>query len=286
MTMRTFATFLAVLLSVGSALADECPDEVSDDSGARRLQAKRWFSTGEDRTKIGDDLGALKAFQCSMKFVPHGFTAFNIAQIAERVGDLELAIAGYNKYLLLVPEAKDSDDINRKILALKERLARVRQETAAAKTPPPPQPRPMVARPAPVAPPPLVTQPAREPRAEPSTVVDSTGDEPSGPNYRLYAWISYGSAAALIAGGLVTNLLARSKMDSCRTRYSNKDTVGADSECSSARALAYTSYALFGVGGAAAVAGTFFVLRPTDSTEVAMSPLREGGLILRWGGSF
>lgn len=286
MSMRFVASLLAVLLTAGSVLADECPDEVVEDSGVRRAQAKKWFSKGEEGTKLGDDLGALKAFQCSMKFVPHGFTAFNIAQIAERVGDLELAIASYNKYLLLVPEAKDSDEINRKIAALKERLARVKQENAAK-----------VARPA------AAPAPARGPSASSSaaarrpdtragvsteTVAASTQDSEtsSGPNYRTFAWISYGGAAAFGVGGVVTNLLSRSKMDSCRTKYNAGDRVGADSACSAAKPLAYTSYVMFGLGGAALAAGTFFVLRPTESSEVAMTPLPEGGLTLRYGGRF
>jgi hypothetical protein len=277
MTIRFAATFLAVLLTAGSSLAQECPDLLTDDSGARRLAAKKWFTKGEDSTKIGDDLYALKAFQCSLKYVPHGFTAFNIAQIAERVGDLELAIASYNKYLLLVPEAKDADEINRKVLALKERLARVKQEAARAS-------RPATPRPAPVEPPAVSTPPVDE-QARPADTVEAKAD--TGPNYRLYAWISYGGAAAFILGGVITNVLSREKMETCRTKYNGGDRVGADSECSAARPLAYTSYVMFGVAGAAIAAGTtFLVLRASESTEVAMTPLPEGGFALRWGGTF
>ena len=85
MTMRFAATALAVFLLAGPVLAEECPDIVPEDSVQRRQQAKKWFSKGEDSTKEGDDLSALKAYQFSLKFVPHGFTAYNIAQVAERV---------------------------------------------------------------------------------------------------------------------------------------------------------------------------------------------------------
>jgi hypothetical protein len=110
-----------------------------------------------------------------------------------------------------------------------------------------------------------------------------------GPDYRTWAWVSYGGAAALLVGGLVTNLLARSQMDTCRQRYKPEDPSSrssAESACDAGSALAYTSYVLFGVGGAAAALGTFFILRPTESSEVAMTPLPEGGLALRWGGRF
>ena len=281
MSMRFLATVLAVLLSAGPALAEECPDAISEDSGVRRQQAKKWFTKGEDAIKFNDDLVALKAYQCSLKFVPHGFTAFNIAQIAERVGDLELAIASYNQYLLLVPDAKDADDINRKIDGLKERLARVKQQERAAKAP---RPAPAAA-PRPVEPPPMVA-PANPGSNQTGSTAEVASTDSSGPTYRTYAWISYGGAAALILGGVITNVMSRSKMDTCRQKYSQDDRVGADSACGDAKPLAYTSYVLFGLGGAAAALGTFFVLRPTDSTEVAMAPLPEGGLALHWGGRF
>jgi hypothetical protein len=285
MTMRRFATALTLLLFAGPALAEECPDQVPDDSGVRRAQAKRWFTIGEEAAKVNDDLAALKAYQCSLKFVPHGFTAFNIAQIAERVGDLELAVSSYTKYLLLAPDAKDTDEINQKVDALKLRLARVKQSERAARTPPPPVVPPPV-EPPPVAPPePLGDQGAQQ--GQPAETVAAS--QPAGPNYRLLAWISYGGAGAFVIGGLITNLLSRSKMDTCRSRYKPEDpsTVSAaESACSDAKPLAYTSYVFFGLGGAAAALGTFFILRPTDTTEVAMAPLPEGGLALRWGGSF
>jgi hypothetical protein len=279
MSMRFVATALAVLLCAGPALAEECPDVVSEDSGVRRQQAKKWFTRGEDAIKSNDDLAALKAYQCSLKFVPHGFTAFNIAQIAERVGDLELAVASYNQYLLLVPDAKDMDDINRKVDGLKQRLARVKQQERAAKAPRP------VAAPRPVEHAPVVA-PANQSATQTTTTAEVSSTESSGPSFRTYAWISYGSAAALVLGGVITNLMSRSKMDTCREKYSQDDRVAADSACSDAKPLAYTSYVLFGLGGAAAALGTFFVLRPTDSSEVAMAPLPEGGLSLRWGGRF
>jgi hypothetical protein len=275
MTMRFVATALAVFLSAGPVLAEECPDDVPEDSNQRRLQAKKWFSKGEDSTKAGDDVSALKAYQCSLKSVPHAFTAFNIAQISERVGDLELSVASYQQYLLLAPDAKDADEINQKVDALKQRLARVKQQEKAAKAPKP------------VTPPPVEPPPVTDNDQGTAVATVSTKDA-SGTNYRTWAWVSYGGAAAFILGGVVTNLMSRSKMDSCRSKYNQPepDVAGAESACSAAKPLAYISYGLFGLGGVAAAAGTFFVLRPTESSEVAMAPLPEGGFALRWGGSF
>jgi hypothetical protein len=279
MMMRFAATVLAVLLFAGPVLAEECPEFVPEDSVQRRQLAKKWFTRGEDGIKINDDLSALKAYQCSLKFVPHGFTAFNIAQVAERVGDLELAVASYKKYLLLAPDAKDTDEINQKVDLLNLRLAKVKQQEKAAKAAPP----------KPIAPPPVLPPPVTTPDEGPGQTVETTSTNPSSHvNYRTLAWVSYGGAAAFILGGVITNLMSRGKMDTCNSKYNqtDPDIAGAESACSAAKPLAYTSYALFGVGGVAAALGTFFVLRPTESSEVAMAPLPDGGLSLRWGGSF
>jgi tetratricopeptide (TPR) repeat protein len=246
--------------------------------------AKKWFSIGEDAIKANDDVTALKAYQCSLKFVPHGFTAFNIAQVAERVGDLELAISSYNQYLLLVPDAKDADEISQKAEALKQRLARAKKQAASQKRAAAPPP----VAPSPIEPSPISTEPVPAAAQQPTESVSERRSD--GFDYRTWAWISYGGAAAFLVGGLVTNLLARSQMNTCNSRFNPDDPVAtrpsAESACDAGAALAYTSYVLFGVGGAAAALGTFFVLRPTESSEVAMTPLPEGGLALRWGGRF
>ncbi|HEY5282025.1 MAG TPA: hypothetical protein VIM14_04480, partial [Polyangia bacterium] len=97
-----------------------------------------------------------------------------------------------------------------------------------------------------------------------------------------------GGAGVLLVGGVVMNVLARSKMDTCNSKYSAipQDLSGAQSACSDAKPLAYTSYALFGLGAAAVAVGTVLVLRPTESSEVAVKPLPEGGLALGWGGRY
>jgi tetratricopeptide (TPR) repeat protein len=274
MTMRFVAPALAVALLAGPVLAEECPDVVPEQNDARRALAKEWFTRGDESINRGDDLAALKAFQCSLKFVPHGFTAFNIAQIAERVGDLELAVSSYNQYLLLVPDAKDAGEISQKVEILKQRLARAKQQARTRPVKP--------AGPPPVEPPPVAGDQGTV--GSEQTTEEVSEKRPSRINYRTWAWVSYGGAAAFVLGGVITNLLARSKMDTCRSTYDPNDLSTkspAESACSDATALAYTSYVLFGIGGAAAALGTFFILRPTESTEVAMTPLPEGGLALR-----
>jgi tetratricopeptide (TPR) repeat protein len=290
MTIRFALAAITVFLTASSVRAEECPNDIPEDSGVRRVQAKKWFSKGQTAASEGDDVAALKAYQCSLRFVPHGFTAFNIAQIAERIGDLEVAIASYSQYMLLVPDAKDAQEVGEKLNALKERLLKVRQKereiTAAppvATEPPPAQGGANAAEgegtgetaTAPV---------AAETNSKPAESI--TEEKPAATNYRTAAWIVYGGAGVALVAGVVTNILARGKMDTCRTKYLQLQQSAAESACSDAKPLAYMSYGLIGAGAAAAVVGTILVLRPTPSSEVAMTPLPGGGLAFGWSGRY
>jgi len=286
MTIRFALAATIVALTAGTVRAEDCPSEIPEDSGVRRVQAKKWFSKGQTASEGGDDIVALKAYQCSLRYVSHGFTAYNIAQIAERIGDLEVAIASYSQYLLLVPDAKDGQEVTDKLTALKERLARAKQKereivaassASARETPPanPVVPNPPVAR-------------ERENDERATQPVESVSEKPAGTNYRRAGWIVYGGAGVALVGGLITNLLSRSKMSTCRSKWNNGagSISEAEAACSDAKPLAYISYGMFGVGAAAVAVGTVLVLRPTESSEVGMHLLPEGGLALGWSGRY
>jgi hypothetical protein len=283
MTIRIAIATLSVVFAASPVLAEECPDYVPEDPSSRRVQAKYWFAQGEAAGKGNDNVAALKAYQCSLKFVPHGFTAFNIAQIAERIGDLELAITSYNQYLLLAPDAKDGQEVNEKVEALKIRLAKARE---SAKPREPARVRPRERETADTGT--LPTRTAAGTHAGGSRITVESGVKPaeaSKDKYRMAAWISYGSGGVLLATGIITNILARDKMDTCRSKYSNNDKSGAESACSDAKPLAYLSYGAFGLGAAAVAAGTILLFLPGDSGDVSMNVL-PGGMALQWGGRF
>lgn len=290
--MIRIAAALTLLLAASSVRAEDCPSDMPDDSNVRRSLAKKWFAKGESEGRAGNDVAALKSYQCSLKFVPHGFTAYNIAQIAERVGDLEAAIASYEQYLLLVPDAQDAKQISEKLDSLKERLAKVRQSDGGA-----------VERAA--APPidklmekandePVVSKPSKPAVSEtPASESDDSlrARRHSQSNYRTLGWISLGGGGALLAGGVVTNLLARNSMSKCRSEFNQGEEhlAAAESACSSAKSMAYLSYGLFGLGAAAAVTGVvlLFVQPGQSEQDVALVDiLPEGGLSLRWQGRF
>ena len=57
---------------------------------------------------------------------------FNLGLAREKSGDLQKAIDSYRLYLLASPEAKDADDVIKRIGALKFRLQKSQQQQAAA----------------------------------------------------------------------------------------------------------------------------------------------------------
>ncbi|MBN2574149.1 MAG: hypothetical protein JXP73_06255 [Deltaproteobacteria bacterium] len=280
--MRRVAIALAVILSAGAVRAEDCPTEIPDDPSERRAQAKKWFAKGESEARAGNDLAALKAYQCSLAHVPHGFTAYNIAQIAEKIGDLEIAIASYGQYLNLVPDAKDANEVNERLDLLRERLAKVREmeRTAAGRTEP------------------TLDKALEKPREEASAIpapppppaetdLAATESRRSSRNYRLIGWITAGSGGALVLGGVLSNVLARGQMDTCYSEYEKDNRSAAESACSNAKPLAYLSYGLIGVGAAAIVAGAVLVfVKPGRDSEVALNVVPGGGMALRWSGRF
>jgi hypothetical protein len=104
-----------------------------------------------------------------------------------------------------------------------------------------------------------------------------------------------GSGAVLALGvGVVLNVMARSKMNDCYSQWKAKMLPSALDTCDDAKPLAYSSYALFGVaGGAALVAGALLLWTPEtagapdEPSEVALAPaLVPGGAAFVASGHF
>jgi tetratricopeptide (TPR) repeat protein len=284
--IKRVATVLAVFLAASSVRAEECPRDAPEDSGLRRMLAKKWFSKGETEAKAGNDVAAMKDYQCSLMFVPHGFTAYNIGQLAEKTGDLEVAIASFGQYLLLVPDAKDAKEIGERVETLKDRLAKVRDSDkglgGSGNEPPLEH---LMEKTQEESFPDAAMVP-ESPTSE-SGVSSATGQRQR--NYRRIGWITAGGGAVLVLGGVLSNVLARGQMDTCRSEYKQGHQSAAESACSNATPLAYLSYGLIGVGAAAVVTGAVLMfVRPSASEpdDVAVNVLPEGGLSLRWSGRF
>jgi tetratricopeptide (TPR) repeat protein len=256
-----------------TARAEDCPEQIPSSSRERRSQAKDWFSRGEAADAAGDPVAAVKAYQCSLKMVPHAYTAFNLGRLAERSGDLELAVEAFGAYLKLAPEAQDKTEIEAKITALTSRIAAARPDPTRSSTGARPEPAPVEA----------ATAPQRTLSDEPMVheTQPVSKDEGGGGRVSPLVYVLGGVGAAGLVGGIVLNIGARSKMDDCRNLASGGDLDGARSACDAAKPRAYASYALFGVAAAAAVAdAVILVTASKHESHVSVAPLPDGALAL------
>jgi tetratricopeptide (TPR) repeat protein len=244
-----------------------CPAEIPSNSRDRRALAKDWFSRAETAESAGDPITAVKAYQCSLRLVPHAFTAFNLGRLAERTGDLELALESFNTYLKLAPEAPDRAEIEAKARGLSQRINSLRAEQQPAPAPAPAEPV------KPAGPLPDLRPPA------PDTGLTQPSP-PAGGGGRAVSPAMYAVAAAGVAalvGGIVLNVSARSKMSDCRRRA--PDDPSALSACDDAKPRAYGSYALFGAASAAAAAEVVLLLisrRGGEGAATEASAARTG----------
>jgi hypothetical protein len=251
--------------------------------------AKEWFARAEAAENASNDVEAVKAYSCSMKMVAHAFTAYNLGRVAERSGDLELALRSYKAYLTLKADAPDKDEVQAKIADLETKINQVKEsivggepaatEPAAtgeekpevAEEPPPPKEKPL-----PIEPPPHVNEPVPEAR----------------PSHHVAEWVVGGAAVAIFAAAWIPNFMARSDMNKANSPSTDVNT--ARSSWNSAKTEAYTSYALFGIAGAAAAVEAVLLYRlyansnsadNSADTSVGMGWV-PGGLTLSAHGRF
>ena len=269
--------FALLLFGPGAARAAECPASSPEDPQERRRLAKEWFGMAETAENGGNDAEATRAYACSYKMVAHPFTAYNLGRVSERSGDNELALKMFKAYLTLKPDAQDKEDVKGKVKLLEEKIASgtalVSPETAGAEE--------NADKPAP---PPEELAPPPEPK--PAQIVNlpkPVEPEPE-PTSHAVEWIVGGASAAALVVGVGLNLSARSKMSACQADAEKGSLKSANTECDSARPLAYTSYALLSVAAVgAAVDAVLIILKHRgesssgDDSSVGFMLLPSGG---------
>jgi hypothetical protein len=280
--MRAALVVIALVVAAGPmvARAETCPDVPDEEVALRRSMAKEWFAKAEEAEAAGDKQSAIRRYTCSLALAPHPSTAYNLGTVAEKSGDLSAALDGFRSYLKLAPEATDRPAIEARIAALEARMAELRKDiapkTASPVTPP--------------APPPAVVPPPSPPPFQ-----GAPADTAASPHARRTAAFLVGGGAVLSLGtAIVLNVMARSNMNDCYSQWKASMTASALNRCDDAKPLAYTSYALFGVAGAAAVvSGALFLSMPEapgapeEASEVALGPAPlPGGAALVASGRF
>jgi tetratricopeptide (TPR) repeat protein len=270
-------------LSASAVHAAECPASPPDQPKERRGLAKEWFARAEAAENAGKDVEAVRAYSCSMRMTAHPFTAYNLGRVAERSGDVELALKSYQAYLTLKPDAADRDEVQAKIQDLGAKIKEVK-EIAGGEEPPTAEPPLVEEKPSgPVAPP---EETPVEPVApeSPPRVTEPAGE--SRGSSHVLEWVVGGASVAALATGIIMNIVARKDMDTCNNKGAP------DPACDTAKTTAYTSYALFGIAGAAAaVEGVLFYRlwssgdNSSDDTSVGLGWI-PGGLSLSARGRF
>lgn len=278
--MRAVLLLTAFVLASGPILAraETCPEVPDEEVALRRSMAKEWFAKAEEAEAGGDRQGAIRRYACSLGLAPHPSTAYNLGTVAEKSGDLSMAVDGFRTYLKLAPEATDRPAIEARIVALEAKISELRKQIGPKTAPE--TPTQAAAVPASAAPAPAVPTATSVPAATP----------PDGARGRHRAgWITGAGSVALLGTGIVFNLVARSKMSTCFSQY-KAGTPGALDRCDEARPFAYGSYALFGVAAAAGIVGAALLLwtpdsggAPEEAPEIALVPTSGGAAFVASG---
>src|SRR4051812_35514278 len=99
--LRSLRLPLAVVAGVlawgalATARAETCPDVPDDEVALRRSMAKEWFAKAEESEAAGDKQAAVRRYACSLNLAPHPSTAYNLGTVAEKSGDLSMAVDGF-----------------------------------------------------------------------------------------------------------------------------------------------------------------------------------------------
>jgi hypothetical protein len=270
--LLSLAVLVALWGQAARAAAETCPEVPDSEVALRRSMAKEWFAKAEESEAGGDRQSAVRRYACSLNLAPHPSTAYNLGTVAEKSGDLSMAVDGFRTYLKLAPEATDKPAIEARIVALEAKISEARKIA--------PKPTVPEATPALTAPPPSVVVVQAPP-------IDDGGAH----TRRVLAWTSAGAAAAALGGGIVFNIIARGKMSDCFRDYSTRPSQALDL-CDDAKPLAYGSYALFGAAGALGVTSAILFLTsgprsPEGTSNVALAPsVNAGGASLIATGRF
>ena len=56
MTFRFAFAAITLFLTASTVRAEDCPNDIPEDGGVRRVQAKKWFSKGQTASNEGDDI--------------------------------------------------------------------------------------------------------------------------------------------------------------------------------------------------------------------------------------
>jgi tetratricopeptide (TPR) repeat protein len=101
--------------------ADASADATRDDPEARRERAASEFGLGMNDYRRGDFASAARHFQSAYEALPDPAPLFNMARSWEGANEIARALDAYQRYLALVPDAADRQEVLARIDLLRQR---------------------------------------------------------------------------------------------------------------------------------------------------------------------
>jgi hypothetical protein len=282
---RAFAqvfSMIVALMASKSAYAQLTPQQ-KQDIHAHYQQATRAYDLGKYQEAVDE-------YQKVYEIDGDPVMLYNIAQ-AYRLNDQpQESIHFYRRYLQRSPEARNREDVERKI-ATEEKLIEDRRKAAAAVTPPPVSKNPQTpteekTTEVPVAPPPVVTPPV--------VVAPLLPPPPPSKARKVVGWTMVGVGVAADVVAIIEGVRAKNRGDELTQMSKEKPPVPFDPSIQSAGKTANIVAIVCGIAGTAvAVTGAILLITggsssappsdtPTESgssTNVSFTPWLAPGLV-------
>jgi hypothetical protein len=229
-----------------------------DDLGAAKAhynKASRLYDVGEYRQ-------ALEEFKAAHVAKPDPAFLFNIAQCHRQLGELELAVVMYKRFLATSAKAANRSEVERRVAELEATLAAQKNKSPEGEAPAAVTAVPAAVTATDTAPAAVVPSGAT---ATPAALDTSAAPAPpaSGSSLRYLRWIGVGVTVALAGGAIATGLSASSKYDDLKGSCGATSAGCSDSDIDGIKSRALLTNVLWGAAGVSAVAtGLAFYLAP------------------------
>jgi tetratricopeptide (TPR) repeat protein len=262
-----------LLLSVGAVA------RAADITPQQKQEMKSLYERATRAYDVGKYNEAIEEYQKAYEIGGDPPMLYNIAQ-AYRLNDQPgEAVRFYRRYLQRAPNARNKDDVERKI-AEQEKIVEDRRKAQAAVTPPPAPPPVTTAPPSTTPPAPAVTvgppAPAPAVTTTPEPVTGETpppapvGESSSGKTLKIVGIAVIGVGVLAEVGSLIFGKIAKDKGDSLTSMSDATTKVQFDPSIQQAGKNAQTAQIALGItAGVAAVAGVILVIVGSTSGDSA-----------------
>lgn len=254
---------LANTLSLDADAQERAPSTRPAPSAADKARAADLFKKSADAYRQGDFKRAIDLLDEAYALDPQPVLTYNRARAAEGLGNVDAAIAGYEKFLADEPKAPDRGAIEQRVATLKrqrdERAALERDRDARRDEP--------------------VPVPAPTPAPEPHTSAPPPEQPPPPPRtHTPLPYVVAGVGAVGLVTGAIMGSLALSKKDDAVAEPVQQKSMDLKD---SADGLATTSTVFFIVGGVLVAAGVAWWIvdhAPSKGTGALAPRLSATGL--------